>query len=247
MKKTKRIALITGGAKRIGAAIARHLHHCGVNVMIHHNQSSIDAKNLVAELNNLRADSAATIQADLLDQESFSYLIKEVINIFGQLDFLINNASTYYATPIDALNESSWNDLIGTNLKAPLLLSHHAAKYLKKTKGSIVNITDAQIHNPKKNYIIYSIAKAGLATLTKSLAKELSPEIRVNAVAPGAILWPESNLEFDDDYRNKVISQTLLKRTGGPEDICKAIEFFLLHAPYVTGQTLSIDGGRKFS
>ena len=183
MKKTKRIALITGGAKRIGASIARHLHHCGVDVMIHHNQSSIDAKNLGAKLNNLRPDSAATIQADLLDQESFSYVIKEVINIFGQLDFLINNASTYYATPIDSLNESSWNDLIGTNLKAPLLLSRHAVKYLKKTKGSIINITDAQIHNPKNNYIIYSIAKAGLATLTESLAKELSPEIRVNAIA----------------------------------------------------------------
>lgn len=247
MKKIKRIALITGGAKRIGASIARHLHHCGVDVMIHHNQSAKDAKNLITELNNLRANSAATIQADLLDQESFNFIIKEVINIFGRLDFLINNASTYYATPIDSVNESSWNDLIGTNLRAPLMLSHHAAKYLKKTKGSIINITDAQIQNPKKNYIIYSIAKSGLVTLTRSLAKELGPEIRVNAIAPGAILWPESNLEFDDDYRSKVISQTLLKRTGSPEDISKAIEFFLLHAPYVTGQVLNIDGGRKFS
>tara|TARA_B100000035_G_scaffold24868_2_gene19543 strand:- start:34505 stop:35248 length:744 start_codon:yes stop_codon:yes gene_type:complete len=247
MNKIKRIALITGGAKRIGASIARHLHHCGVDIMIHYNKSTMDAKNLVAELNNLRTGSAAAIQADLLDQKSFNYIIKEVINIFGQLDFLINNASTYFATPIDSVNESNWDDLIGTNLKAPLLLSHHAVKHLKKTKGSIINITDAQIHNPKKNYIIYSIAKSGLATLTKSLAKELAPEIRVNAIAPGAILWPESNLEFDENYRNKVISQTLLKRTGGPDDISKAIEFLLLHAPYVTGQTLSIDGGRKLS
>ena len=160
---------------------------------------------------------------------------------------MINNASTYYATPLDSVNDSNWNDLIGTNLKAPLLMSKHAAKYLKKTKGSIINITDAQIDNPKKNYIIYSLAKSGLTTLTKSLAKELSPEIRVNAVAPGAILWPEFNNEFDENYRNKVISQTLLKKTGSPEDISKAVEFLLLHAPYVTGHTLSVDGGRKFS
>jgi pteridine reductase len=247
MKKIKRIALITGGAKRIGASIARHLHHCEVDIMIHHNHSSTDAKNLMAELNNLRANSAATIQADLLEPESYSDIVKEAINIFGQLDFLINNASTYYATPLDSVNDSNWNDLIGTNLKAPLLMSKHAAKYLKKTKGSIINITDAQIDNPKKNYIIYSLAKSGLTTLTKSLAKELSPEIRVNAVAPGAILWPEFNHEFDENYRNKVISQTLLKKTGSPEDISKAVEFLLLHAPYVTGHTLNVDGGRKFS
>ena len=246
-KKIKRIALITGGGKRIGMSIARHLHNCDIDIMIHHNQSSNEANELKGQLNNLRANSAASIQANLLEPDSYAYIIKEVISVFGQLDFLINNASTYYPTPIESINEASWDDLIGTNLKAPLMLSKHASKFLKITKGAIINLTDAQIQNPKKNYIIYALAKSGLATLTKSLAKELGPAVRVNAIAPGAILWPESNLDFDDDYRSKVISQTLLKRTGSPEDICKAIEFFLLHAPYVTGQTLSIDGGRKFS
>ena len=247
MKKIKRVALITGGARRIGKSIAQHLHNCDIDIMIHHNQSSKDAGELEAKLNKIRSNSAASIKADLLKNESYNDIIKEVISVFGQLDFLINNASTYYPTPIESINESNWEDLIGTNLKAPLMLSQYAVRYLKKTKGAIINITDAQIGNPKKNYIIYALAKSGLATLTKSLAKDLSPDIRVNAVAPGAILWPESNHEFDDRYREKVISQTLLKKTGSPEDISKAIEFLLLHAPYITGQTICIDGGRQYS
>ncbi len=247
MKETKKTALITGGGKRIGAAIVKHLHGCGMNVMIHYNQSSNDANMLNDKLNKSRKDSSASIKADLLEEKSYAYVIKETLSIFGSLDYLINNASTYYPTPIERVDQSNWDDLIGTNLKAPLMLSKYASIHLKKTKGSIINITDANLHNPKKDYIIYTLAKSGLSSLTKSLAKELSPEIRVNAVAPGPILWPDESQEFDKDYRKKVISQTLLKKTGNPDDICQAIEFLLLRSPYITGQTLCVDGGRQFS
>jgi len=247
MNKIKRIALITGSAKRIGASIARHLHNLDINIMIHHNQSYEEASELAKELNKKRANSAATVQANLLHSDSYTKVISEVISVFGQLDFLINNASTFYATPIHTINQENWDDLMGTNLKAPLMLSQSAVKYLEKTKGSIINITDAQIQNPKNDYVVYSLAKSGLTTLTKALAKNLGPNIRVNAIAPGAILWPDSNQEMDENYRKSVVSQTLLKQMGCPEDICSAVEYLLLHASYVTGQTITVDGGRKYS
>ena len=247
MNKKKQVAIITGGAKRIGAAICRRLHKANIDIIIHYKSSDKEASSLKDQLNDIRKDSASMIQADLLDSNNYPLIINEAINTFGQLNFLINNASSYYRTSINEIDESNWDDLIGSNLKAALFLSKEAAPFLELTKGSIINITDAHITNPKEKYIIYSIAKSGLSTLTKSLAKELGPKVRVNAIAPGPILWPDNSNEFDEDYRNKVISQTMLKKVGEADDIAKAIEFLLLNSPFITGQILNVDGGRSFS
>jgi len=247
MKNNKKVALVTGGAKRIGASICRRLHKSNINLIIHYRNSEKEAQALQKELNILRKDSVTIIQGDLCDQNIYEPLILKSISIFGQLDFLVNNASSYYPTELGEIDEKNWDDLMASNLKAPLFLCQAAAPFLKKTKGAIINITDVHIKQPKKNYIVYSIAKAGLETLTKSLAQELGPTIRVNAVAPGPILWPNSSHEFDELYRKKVISQTLLNRSGEPDDVSKAVEFLLLNAPFVTGQILNIDGGRSFT
>ena len=252
MTSSKKFALVTGGSRRIGAAICRNLHNAGIDIMIHYRNSKDDAITLQRELNNIREDSACIVQANLLEFESYEYIIKEMISSFGNIDFLINNASSYYPTKVGDISTEHWEDLISTNLKAPLFLSQFAYPYLKKNKGAIVNITDARIANPKKNYTVYSIAKSGLENLTKSLANDLGPDIRVNAVAPGAIIWPEMDSqygrhsqEFDKKYRDEVINQSILKRLGEPADIAKAVEFLLLNAPFVTGETISIDGGRR--
>ena len=247
MNKKKQVAIITGGAKRNGAAICRRLHKASIDIIIHYKNSEKEAVSLKEELNCIRKNSASIIQADLLNSNNYSIIINKAIDTFGQLNFLINNASSYYRTNIKEVDEPNWDNLIGSNLKAALFLSKEAAPFLELTKGSIINITDAHITNPKENYIIYSIAKAGLSTLTKSLAKELGPKIRVNAVAPGPILWPEKSNEFDENYRKKVISQTMLKKVGEADDIAKAVEFLLLNAPFITSHTLAVDGGRSFS
>ena len=247
MNKKKQVAIITGGAKRIGASICRRLHKANIDLIIHYKNSKTEANSLQKELNKSRKGSATIIQADLLDPNSYSLIINEAIKIYGQLNFLINNASSYYPTKINDINEANWNELTGTNLKASLFLSKAASPFLKKSNGSIINITDAHITNPKKNYIIYSIAKSGLAALTKSLAQELGPEIRVNAVAPGPVLWPDKSIEFDETYRKKVISQTMLKKVGDADDIAKAVEFLLLNAPFITSHILNVDGGRSFN
>tara|TARA_B100000902_G_scaffold72732_1_gene78021 strand:- start:697 stop:1446 length:750 start_codon:yes stop_codon:yes gene_type:complete len=247
MNKKKQIAIVTGGAKRIGASICRRLHKANIDLIIHYKNSDKEAKLLQNELNEKRKDSASLIQADLLESKSYSKIINEAIKIYGQLNFLINNASSYYPTNINQIDESNWNDLIGSNLKAPLFLCKEAAPFLKKNNGAIINITDVHITNPKKNYIIYSIAKSGLTTLTKSLAQELGPKIRVNAVAPGPILWPDNSNEFNESYRKKVISQTMLKKVGEVDDIAKAVEFLLLNAPFITNHILNVDGGRSFN
>ena len=247
MNKKKQVAIITGGAKRVGAAISRRLHKANIDLIIHYKNSKTEANSLQKELNKSRKGSATIIQADLLDPNSYSLIINEAIKIYGQLNFLINNASSYYPTKINDINEANWNELTGTNLKASLFLSKEASPFLKKSNGSIINITDAHITNPKKNYIIYSIAKSGLAALTKSLAQELGPEIRVNAVAPGPVLWPDKSIEFDETYRKKVISQTMLKKVGDADDIAKAVEFLLLNAPFITSHILNVDGGRSFN
>ncbi len=188
MTSSKKFALVTGGSRRIGAAICRNLHKAGIDIMIHYRNSKDDAITLQKELNNIRGDSACIVQANLLEFESYEYIIKEMISSFGTIDFLINNASSYYPTKVGDISLGHWEDLISTNLKAPLFLSQFAHPYLKKNKGAIINITDARIANPKKNYAVYSIAKSGLENLTKSLANDLGPDIRVNAVAPGAII-----------------------------------------------------------
>jgi pteridine reductase len=242
-----KVVLITGGGKRVGAVISRSLHAAGYSIMIHYKSSAVEARALQAELNLLRPNSVATLQADLLDIESIPPLIADTISHFGRLDVLINNASTYYASEIGDIDESKWHDLMGSNLKAPLFLSQAAAPELRKNHGCIVNITDMHVEHPKKGYIIYSVAKAGLVTLTKSLAHELGPQVRVNAVAPGPVQWPENNAQFDETYRQRVINQTLLKRVGEAEDVAKAVRFLIADAPFITGHVLAVDGGRSLN
>ena len=242
-----KIVLITGGAKRVGASICRLLHANGANLMIHYRSSVNEARALQAELNLQRPNSVAIIQGDLLNLSVLPSLINETIKHFGKLDVLINNASSYYPTEIGDIQEEQWQDLMGSNLKAPLFLSQAAAVELRKQQGCIINITDMHVERPKMGYIVYSVAKAGLVTLTKSLAHELSPEVRVNAVAPGPVMWPEDNPQFDELYRQRVISQTLLKRIGEPNDIAKAVKFLIQDAPFITGQVIAVDGGRSLN
>lgn len=242
-----KVVLITGGAKRVGAAISRMLHADGAKLMIHYRQSANEARALQAELNLKRPNSAAIIHGDLLNMAVLPKLVEETVNHFGRLDALVNNASSYYATELGEIGDNEWQDLIGSNLKAPLFLSQAAAAELAKTKGCIVNITDMHVERPKKGYIVYSVAKAGLVTLTKSLAHEMAPDVRVNAVAPGPVMWPEDNPQFDEVYRKRVISQTLLKRIGEGDDVAKAVRFLIKDAPFMTGQVIAVDGGRSLN
>ena len=242
-----KVALVTGGAKRVGAAICRRLHAQGANLMLHHRASVAEARALQHELNAQRANSVALIQADLLNSASLPDLVKTTVSQFGSLDILINNASSFFATAIGEINEKAWDDLIGTNLKAPLFLSQAAAGELKRRHGCIVNIVDIHAEFPMKNYVVYTVAKGGLLALTRSLARELGPEVRVNGVAPGTILWPDDETWTDELSRQRIINQTALKRIGDPDDIAKAVEFLVTSAPYVTGQVIAIDGGRSIN
>ncbi len=235
--------LITGGAKRVGATICRRLHAAGANLMIHFRASAGDARLLQAELTELRPGSVALIQSDLLDVAKLPSLVEQTVHTFGRLDALVNNASSFHATPVGSISVDDWNDLVGTNLKAPLFLAQAAAPALRRTQGSIVNIVDIHAERPLKDFVVYSVAKAGLVGLTRSLARELAPDIRVNAVAPGPILWPEDGT-FDEVSRQRIISRTPLKREGSPDDIAKAVHYLIADAPYVTGETLNVDGGR---
>jgi len=242
---TDKVVLVTGGAKRVGAAVCRCLHARGARVMLHHRASVVEARALQAELNARRADSVALIQADLLNSGSLPDLIKTTIKRFGGLDVLVNNASSFFPTVLGEITEKAWDDLMGTNLKAPLFLSQAAAPELRKRHGCIVNIVDIHAELPMKNHVVYTVAKGGLLALTRSLARELGPEVRVNGVAPGTIVWPEDDTWSDDVSRQRIISQTALKRIGEPDDIGKAVEFLVTAAPYVTGQVIAIDGGRS--
>jgi len=242
-----KVVLITGGAKRVGSSICRLLHDGGAKLMIHYRNSVGEARALQSELNLQRPNSAAIIQGDLLNLAVLPSLIQETVSHFGHLDVLINNASSYYATEIGEIGDDQWEDLIGTNLKAPLFLAQAAAHELRKQQGCIINITDMHVERPKKGYVVYSVAKAGLVTLTKSLAQELGPDVRVNAIAPGPVLWPEDNPQFDEVYRQRVISQTLLKRIGEGDDVAKAVRFLIQDAPFITGQVIAVDGGRSLN
>lgn len=237
--------LITGGSKRVGAAIARMMHGTGANLMIHYRSSASEARALQDELNTLRPDSVALIQADLLDIAVLPSLVSQTIATFGGLDALVNNASSFYPTAVGDITEKDWVDLMGTNLKAPMFLSQAAAIELRRRHGCIVNITDIHADRPMKNYLVYSVAKAGLVGLTKSLARELAPEVRVNGVAPGPIMWPKDNPDFDEVSRQRIVSHTMLKRAGDPSDIAHAVRFFIEDAPFVSGQILAVDGGRS--
>lgn len=240
-----KVVLITGGARRVGAAICRRLHRHGALLVVHCRSSMNEARLLQEELNHARPDSVAVVRADLLNLEALPALVSEAVQRFGKLDALINNASSFYPTPVGEITETAWNDLLGTNLKAPLFLSQAAAPALKLARGTIVNIVDIHAARPMKNHVVYSIAKAGLMALTQSLARELAPEVRVNGVAPGPILWPEDGRWADEKARRQIIDQTLLKRVGEPDDIAKAVRFLIADAPYVTGQVIAIDGGRS--
>jgi pteridine reductase len=211
--------------------------------MLHYRVSAGEARLLQAELNHQRKDSVALIQADLLDTAKLPAMVEQTVQSFGRLDALVNNASSFFQTPVGEITTAAWDDLIGTNLRAPLFLAQAAAPALKKSLGAIVNITDIHAERPLKNYVVYSVAKAGLVGLTRSLARELAPEVRVNAVAPGPILWPDDE-SFDELSRQRIISHTPLKREGTPEDIAKAVHFLLAEATYVTGETINVDGGR---
>jgi pteridine reductase len=237
-----KIALVTGSARRIGAVIIRTLHAKGANVVVHYRNSSDDAETLCAELNQLRQDSCITLQGDLNTIDSMPAMIKTIINKMGRLDILVNNASTFYPTPMGEITEKHWNDLFGSNLKAPLFLSQAAMPYLKASQGCIVNIVDIHGFRPMKNYPVYSAAKAGLLMLTQSLARELGADIRVNGVAPGAILWPEMDANQSD--QQELLDKIALKRAGTPEDIAKTVLFLVRDADYITGQVIAVDGGR---
>jgi len=234
--------LITGAAKRIGAACARLLHSEGYNVFLHYKSSKEAAFLLCQELNSLRINSARIMQADLLDSSQLEALANEACLAWGGIDVLVNNASSFYPTAMSEVNDQQWDDLIGSNLKAPFFLAKLLVDTLVKNQGCIVNLVDIHAERGLKGYPVYSIAKAGLVAMTKVLAKELGPDIRVNAIAPGAIIWPET-LE-SEQQQQEILQRVVLKRQGQPEDIAKAVRFLIQDADYITGQILTVDGGR---
>src|SRR3954471_22191623 len=236
-------ALVTGGARRVGAAIARRLHAAGANVVLHYRDSESDVTKLEAELNAARAKSASRVKAELLAPIAPRALVSSALDSFGRLDLLVNNASSFFPVAVGEIEASHWDELVGSNLKAPLFISQEAAPHLARQQGAIVNIVDIHAERPLKGYPLYSIAKAGLAAMTRSLAVELAPHVRVNGVAPGAIAWPEDN-QFDPAERSRIIATTPLARMGSPQDIAQAVHF-LAAAPYITGQIIAVDGGRS--
>ena len=242
-EKNNKNALITGAAKRIGASISRNIHEAGYNVGIHYNSSKKDAKKLCEELNAKRAGSAQIFEADITKVSDAKSLVNSFLKWGGKLDLLINNASSFYPTPIGSVTEENWNDLIGTNLKGPLFISQEASVSLKKNKGSIINLVDIHIKSPPKDHAVYIAAKAGLEILTRSLARDLAPEVRVNGISPGAILWPEG--ELDAATKDKILDSIPLKRKGNPQDISDCVLFLVNSASYISGQIISVDGGKS--
>lgn len=238
------VVLITGAARRIGATIARTVHAAGARVIVHCHHSRAQGEAIAAELNASRPRSCALVHGDLLDIAALGELVRAASEAFGRLDALVNNASSFYATPFGAIGSREWDDLIGTNLRAPLFLAQAAAPALRAARGAVVNIVDIHADRPLPGFAVYSVAKAGLAGLTRALALELAPEVRVNGVAPGAILWPDDGRHFDPRERSRITDQTPLARTGRPEDVAGAVKYLLFDAPFVTGQILAVDGGR---
>jgi pteridine reductase len=236
--------LVTGAARRIGRAIALRLHDAGANVVLHYRHAAAHAAALAAELNAKRPGSAELACADLLDTDRLPALVEVAVDRFGALDILVNNASGFYPTPMGSITGQQFGDLMGTNLKAPLFLSQAAAPHLRTRRGAIINIVDIHAERPLRNYVVYSIAKSALAGLTRSLALELGPEVRVNGVSPGAIAWPEDG-SFDPALQERVIRHTMLKRQGDPDDVAKVVLFLATDAGYITGQIIAVDGGRS--
>jgi pteridine reductase len=236
-------ALITGAARRIGAAIAERLHGAGASVAVHYRSSDADAKELCNRLNDARPDSAKAFAADLNETKGLSALIEAVVDWGGGLDILINNASSFYPTPLGSITDAQWDDLVGSNLKAPLFLSQAALPYLKAGHGVIVNLLDIHSRRPLKDHPVYGAAKAGLAMLTLSLARDMAPDVRVNGIAPGAILWPEDGIT--EAIKEKILDQVPLRRPGDPGDIADCVVYLVRDADYVTGQIITVDGGRS--
>ena len=240
---TGKTVLITGAAKRVGRSIACAVHASGANVMLHYRHAEAEAKAMRAEFNHQRPDSAECCHADLLDLAALTGLVDQTIARFGRLDALINNASSFFPTPLGSIDAAAWDDLVGSNFKAPLFLTQAAAPHLRASRGAVVNITDIHAERPLAGYPLYCAAKAALLGLTRALAIELAPEVRVNAVAPGPILWPDDSA-FDVDARDRIVDHTLLKRAGDPQDVAGAVCFLINDARYVTGQVINVDGGR---
>jgi pteridine reductase len=237
-----RVILITGAARRVGAEIARTLHAAGARILIHYRSSAAAAAELGEQLNAARAESAALFAADLQHETAPERLVAAAVGHFGRLDVLINNASTFYPTPVGKITRAAWDDLVGSNLRAPLFLAQAAALHLARQRGLIINVIDIHGLRPLKGYPVYSIAKAGLAMLTRSLARELGPEVRVNGIAPGPVLWAEHDM--DESLKREIIAKTALKRPGSPRDIARTALFLVRDAPYITGQIIAVDGGR---
>jgi pteridine reductase len=238
-----KVALVTGAARRVGATIARRLHAAGARLVVHYRRAEAEAVALEAELNAARPASSIRVRHDLLEADAPQALVATALRHFGRLDILVNNASSFYVTRLGAIEPRHWEDLIGTNLRAPLFLAQAAAPHLKETRGAIVNVTDIHAERPLRKFVVYSVAKAGLAALTRSLALELAPEVRVNAVAPGAIAWPEDDMLLAAE-RQRIVDTTPLGRIGMPEDIAQAVQF-LCCAPFVSGAVVAVDGGRS--
>ena len=238
-----RVALVTGGARRVGAAIVRALHEAGATVVIHANRSVDEAGTLRDALNAERAGSADAVRCDLDETGELGPMVEHVVARHGRLDVLVNNASGFHPTPIGRTNEAQWDELMGSNLKAPFFLSQAAAAPLRANRGCIVNILDIHARKPMRDYAVYCAAKAGLQMLTLALARDLGPEVRVNGVAPGAILWPEAHM--DPQVQDEIIATTTLKRVGDPSDVARTVRFLVADAPYITGQVIAVDGGRS--
>lgn len=238
------VMLITGAARRVGAEIARTLHAAGATVVLHYRRSAADAEVLAGALNALRHGSATTVAGDLKDVGVPESIVAAVLEHHGRLDAVINNASSFFATPIGSIDGAAWDDLVGSNLKGPLFLSQAAAPSLRERRGAIVNIVDIHAERPLRDYPLYCAAKAGLLGLTRALAVELAPDVRVNGVSPGPIEWPEDG-QFAPQQRDEIVAHTLLGRVGSPADIARTVRFLLFDAPYVTGQIIAVDGGRS--
>lgn len=238
------VILVTGAARRVGAEIARTLHAAGADLALHYRSSEAEAERLAAELNGSRAGSAFALRADLKEDGQPEALTCAVLERAGRLDAVVNNASSFFPTPLGSIDTTAWTDLIGSNLKGPLFLSQAAAPALRERRGAIVNIVDIHAERPMRNYPLYCAAKAGLLGLTRALAIELAPEVRVNGVSPGAIEWPADD-QIPASERDAIVRHTLLGRVGSPSDIARTVRFLIFDAPYVTGQVLAVDGGRS--
>lgn len=240
---TGKVALITGGARRIGATIGQAFHAEGMRLVVHYRGSSKDAHALQTRLNEQREDSVVLVRGDLLDVAKLANLVHETVQAFGRLDVLVNNASRFYSTRVGSVTEDHWEELVGTNLKAPFFLSQAAAPALKKHRGCVINVCDIYSERPLASHAVYCATKAGLVSLTRSLARDLAPEIRVNGISPGAIMWPEQ--DSDQVSQQRIISRTPLKSIGDPTDIAQTALYLLRDAPFVSGQVIAVDGGRS--